>query len=255
MDTTPRMFGLDARVALVTGGSRGIGRACAEALARQGAHVVIGYQRNETAAAATLDAIKARGGNGELMRFDVADEADTQATVQALAKRLGRLDLLIANAGITGSEQLLVRQPMADIERVLRANLLGAMHCCKSVLPSMMKRRYGRIVCLSSVVASTGNLGQAAYAASKAGLEGFVRSVAREYGSRGITVNAVAPGLIATDMTAHLGQAAFDAAATQLPAGRVGQPADVAALIAFLCSDEAGYVTGQVLAVNGGMRM
>jgi 3-oxoacyl-[acyl-carrier protein] reductase len=249
------MFGLTGKFAVVTGGSRGIGRACVLALGRLGAHVTINYRDNEAAANETLAQLTAAGGCGELARFDVGDEAGCNDALRAIGRRHGRLDILVNNAGMAAGDELVLKLGAASLERVLRTNLLGAFHCCKPALFFMMRGRWGRIVNLSSVVAHTGNTGQSAYAAAKAGLEGMTRTLAREYGARGITANAVAPGLIETDMTASFGPEVLTAAGSQIPSGRTGQPEDVAALVAFLCSVEAGYVNGQVIAVNGGMLM
>ena len=249
------MFGLQDRVALVTGASRGIGRASARALAAQGAYVVVSYLANESAAAETLAAVLAAGGRGELQRFDVGDEEQSRTAIRDVARRLSRLDVLVNNAGVVQGEDLLLRMPLSALDAILRTNLRGAFNCSKPALALMMRRRFGRVVNISSMVAQTGNIGQTAYAASKAALEGFTRSLAREYGRKGITANAVAPGLIASDMTAHLGPDGLAVAATQIPLGRTGTPEDVAAVVAFLCSEEAGYVTGQVIGVSGGLDM
>lgn len=249
------MFGLTGKVALITGASRGIGRACARTLAAQGAYVVVNYRHNEAAARCALDEVVAAGGKGELACFDVGEEAASRHAIQEAARRLGRLDLLINNAGVVQGEDLLLRLPSDGLERMLRTNVLGAFYCSKAALSFMMRKRFGRVVTISSVVARTGNVGQTAYAASKAALEGFTRSLAREYGPKGITANVVAPGLIETDMTAHLGADGLAAAATQIPLRRVGTAQDVAAVVTFLCSEEAGYVTGQVIGADGGLAM
>jgi 3-oxoacyl-[acyl-carrier protein] reductase len=248
------MFRLDGRVALVTGASRGIGRAVAQALAAQGATVAINFARSEEQARELAESLAARGARAELLPFDVADSAQVDAAVAGLAQRAGRLDILVANAGIA-LDGLLLRASDADLDRMVAVNLRGAFACARAALKTMMRARWGRVVFVSSVVGETGNAGQAAYAATKAGLLGLARSLAREYGSRGVTVNAVAPGLVETDMTARIPQKAKEAVRAQIPAGRLGTPADVAAAVAFLCSEDASYVTGQVLRVNGGMHM
>lgn len=246
------MFDLSEKVALVTGGSRGLGRAASTWLARAGAYVVINYRGNEEAAQATLAEIEKHGGKGELLRFDVADPEDVDASITVAAKRLGRLDILVNNAGVS-VDQLLLRITSEDLEKTWATNLDGPIYCAKAAVRTMMRARRGRIVNLSSVVGELGNAGQAAYAASKAGLVGLTKSLAREYASRGITVNAVAPGFIETDMTAGLNETQREAIVSQTPLGRVGNPDEVAAAILFLCSDEASYITGQVVRVNGGM--
>ena len=246
------MFRLDEKVALVTGGSRGIGRAICVALARAGAHVVATYQSNEQAAAEALAEISATGGKGELLRLDVRQAEAVDSAVRELTKRLGRLDILVNNAGIA-IDQLLLRVSADDLEQTFATNVHGALYCAKAAIRPMMRARSGRIVSLSSVVAELGNPGQTVYAASKAALIGLTKTLAREYASRGVTANVVAPGFIETDMTADLPAEAKQWIVSQTPLGRVGTPAEVAAAVLFLCSDEASYITGQVLRVNGGM--
>jgi 3-oxoacyl-[acyl-carrier protein] reductase len=246
------MFELGGKVALVTGGSRGIGRAAAEALARQGAHVVINYVSNESAASATAAAIEAAGGTTELLRFDVADAAASEKAITELAKKLGRLDVLVASAGIS-IDALLLRLKEEDFDRTLAVNLKGPVSCARAAIKSMMRAKSGRIIFLSSVVGEMGNAGQTAYAASKAALLGAMKSLAREYASRNITVNAVTPGFIETDMTRALSEEQRKLLQTSIPLGRVGSAHEVAAAIAFLASEEAAYITGHALRVNGGM--
>jgi 3-oxoacyl-[acyl-carrier protein] reductase len=246
------MFDLGGKVAIVTGGSRGIGRATAEALAGQGAHVVVTYVRGEEEARRTVEAISARGGKAEAIAFDVADMKAAEEAVAAAAKRLGRLDILVANAGIA-VDGLLLRVKEDDLDRIFAVNVKGALACARAATKVMMRARAGRIVFLSSVVGEMGNAGQAAYAASKAALLGLAKTLAREYASRGITVNAVAPGFIDTDMTTQITAEMKEGMLKSIPLARTGTAAEVAAAIAFLCSDEAGYVTGQTLRVNGGM--
>jgi 3-oxoacyl-[acyl-carrier protein] reductase len=246
------VFELQQKVALVTGASRGIGRACAVALAKAGAHVVVNYQSNEAAAGEALAEVEAAGGKGELARFDVADMDAVDAAIDGLHKRLGRLDILVNNAGIS-RDNLLMRVKPDDITSTFATNVNGAIWCARAAIRPMMRQKRGRIINLSSVVGESGNPGQAVYAASKAALIGFTKTIAREYASRGITCNAVAPGFIATDMTEKLGEDLQKKIVEQTPAGRVGTPLEVAAAVLFLASDEAGYVTGQVLRVNGGM--
>jgi len=246
------MFRLDGKVALVTGSSRGIGRATALLLARQGAFVVVNYASNEQAAQAVVDEIQRGGGAAERMRFDVADSASVDDAIGDLVKRHARLDILVANAGIA-IDGLLLRVRDEDIDRQLAVNLRGAIACARAAMKSMVRARQGRIVFVSSVIGEIGNAGQAAYASSKAALIGLTRSLAREYGSRGITVNAVAPGLIDTDMTSRLDDNARKSIVSTIPLGHFGKPDDVAAAILYLVSAEASYVTGQTLRVNGGM--
>jgi 3-oxoacyl-[acyl-carrier protein] reductase len=242
----------DGKIAIVTGASRGIGRAIARELARRGATVVAAARGSN--AQAVVDEIAAAGGRAELATAEMTDAASLDALIKGVVERHGRIDILVSNAGIT-RDQLLLRMKRADWDEVLATNLTAAFTLCQAVLKPMIKQRGGRIVAISSVVGQVGNAGQANYAASKAGLIGFCKSMAREVASRGITVNVVAPGLIATDMTKALTESAQQDWAAQIPLGRPGTPEDVAAAVAFLASDEASYITGQVLHVNGGMFM
>lgn len=246
------MFSQENKVALVTGASRGIGRAAAIALGRQKAYVSINYAGNEAAAAETLAKVREAGGDGELQRFDVGDATAVDAAISDLAKRKGRLDVLVVNAGIA-LDTLLLRVTDEQIQKTFATNVNGALWCTKSAIRVMMKKKVGRVILLSSVVAESGNPGQAVYSASKAALIGLTKTLAREYASRGITVNAVAPGFIDTDMTSTLPEEAKASIVAQTPLGRVGTPEEVASAIVFLASDEASYITGQVLRVNGGM--
>jgi 3-oxoacyl-[acyl-carrier protein] reductase len=246
------MFDLSGKVAIVTGGSRGIGRSVAEALAGQGAHVVLTYVRGEEEARKVVEAIAARGGKAEAAQMDVADMKATEDRIAEIAKRIGRLDAMVANAGIA-ADNLLLRVKEEEIDRVLAVNLKGAIACARAATKVMMRARTGRVVLLSSVVGEMGNAGQSVYAASKAALLGLAKTLAREYASRNITVNAVAPGFIDTDMTSSLAGELKQKMLEAVPLGRTGRPEEVAAAIAFLCSDEAAYVTGQTIRVNGGM--
>jgi len=246
------MFDLKDRVAVVTGGSRGIGRAICARLASAGAYVVVNYQGNEAAAAETLDLVRSAGSDGELRRFDVSDGAAADEAINAVAKERGKIDILVNNAGIA-RDQLLLRVSPDDLARTWATNLDGAILCAKAAVRLMMRKKHGRIINLSSVVAEAGNPGQAVYAASKAGIIGLTKTLAREYATRGITVNVVAPGFIETDMTAGLPAEAKTSFLDQTPLGRAGTVEDVAAAVHYLASDEASFVTGQVLRVNGGM--
>jgi 3-oxoacyl-[acyl-carrier protein] reductase len=246
------MFSLSGKVAIVTGGSRGIGRATAEALAAQGARVVVTYVKGADEAQKVVAEIAERGGQAEAVGFDVGQMKATEDAIADVAKRLGRLDILVANAGIA-IDGLLLRVKEEDVDRVLAVNVKGALACARAATKVMMRARAGRVVLLSSVVGEMGNAGQAVYSASKAALLGLTKTLAREYASRGITVNAVAPGFIDTDMTTAVTGELKETMLKGVPLGRTGRAEEVAAAIAFLCSDEAGYITGQTLRVNGGM--
>jgi 3-oxoacyl-[acyl-carrier protein] reductase len=246
------MTTFEGKVAVVTGASRGIGQAIALQLARQGAVVVAAARAAN--AQATVDAIHEAGGRAEVASAEMTDAASLEALVSGTVARHGKIDILVSNAGIT-RDQLMLRMKRADWDDVIATNLTAAFTLCQAALKPMIRQRSGRIVAISSVVGQSGNAGQANYAASKAGLIGFCKSLAKEVASRNVTVNVVAPGLIDTDMTRAITADAQQDWAAQIPMGRPGQPAEVAAAVCFLASDEASYITGQVLAVNGGMYM
>ena len=246
------MLDLSGKVAIVTGASRGIGRAVAVLLASRGAQVVAAARGDH--AAATAVAIQDAGGRADAVPLDVTDTGSVEAMVGGTLERHGRIDILVNNAGIT-RDQLLLRMKPDDWDQVMATNLTAAFTCAQAVIRPMIKQRGGRIVSISSVVGQAGNAGQTNYAASKAGLIGFSKALAREVASRNITVNVVAPGLIDTDMTRGLADKAQGGWTEQIPIGRLGSTEDVAAAVCFLASDEAAYITGQVLAVNGGMYM
>jgi 3-oxoacyl-[acyl-carrier protein] reductase len=240
------------KIAIVTGASRGIGKAIAQELARRGALVVAAARGAN--AQAVVDEITAAGGRAEVAAADMTDTASIEALISGTVARHGRIDILVSNAGIT-RDQLMLRMKRADWDDVIATNLTAAFTLCQAALKPMIRARAGRIVAVASVVGQIGNAGQANYAASKAGLIGFCKSLAREVASRNVTVNVVAPGLIDTDMTRAITADAQKDWTSQIPLGRPGQPADVAAAVCFLASDEASYITGQVLGVNGGMYM
>ena len=246
---------LAGRVALVTGASRGIGRAIALQLGASGAAVVVNSRGSEAAAHEVVGQITAAGGQAIAVQADVSDAAAHEALIKATTDAFGRLDILINNAGIT-RDTLLLRMKTTDIDDVLNTNLRGVMLLTKSALRPMLKNKWGRIISLSSIIGLTGNAGQANYAASKAGLLGFTKSVALEMASRNITANAICPGFIETDMTAAAMTDDFRAKALErVPLGRLGTPADIANAVVFLASDAAAYITGQTLAVDGGWTM
>lgn len=247
------MSGLDGRIALVTGASQGIGRACVLALAEAGATVALAA-RNEAKLAEVAAEIEAAGGKAAAFALDVASEDSIQACAKAVLDRLGKVEILVNNAGIT-RDKLMMQMKREDWDDVLSTNLTGAFLLTQALLRPMLKNRWGRIINISSVVGRTGQAGQVNYAATKAGLIGMTRSLAREVASRGITVNAVAPGYIETPMTAVLDEKQTAAVMAQIPLGRAGTDADIAQAVVYLASEGAGYVTGHVLDVNGGMFM
>ena len=245
---------LDGKTALVTGASRGIGRAIALRLAAEGARVAINYAGNVKAAEEVKAAVEAAGGAAILCQADISDSAAVEAMVADVVKEFGTIDILVNNAGIT-RDTLLMRMKDEDFAKVLDTNLKGVFYCTKAVAKLMMKKRSGRIVNMASVVGLVGNAGQTNYAAAKAGVIGFSKSAARELASRGITVNVVAPGFIGTDMTAVLPEAVKEKTLAGIPLGKMGEPEDVANAVLFLASDQASYITGQVVNVDGGMAM
>ncbi len=246
------MIDLTGKVALVTGGSRGIGRAIAEKLADQGASVVVNYNTNKAAADEVVEGIHAGGGQAIAVQGDVRDPEDAKRMVKTALDEFGRLDILVNNAGTT-RDNLLALMKEADWDLVLDTNLKGAYNVTKAAIRPMMKQRSGRIINITSVAGVAGNPGQANYAAAKAGLIGFTKSVAKELGARNITANAVAPGYVPTDLTANLPEDLIQQAVQLTPLGRLGTVEDVANVVAFLASDEASFITGQVLRVDGGM--
>jgi 3-oxoacyl-[acyl-carrier protein] reductase len=246
------MFDLSGKIAIVTGASRGIGKGIAEVLASRGAHVVAAARGDH--AEATAAGIRQNGGRAESVSLDVTDAASIDAMIAGVLERHQRVDVLVNNAGIA-RDQLMLRLKRQEWDDVIGTNLTSAFTCVQAVLKPMIKQRSGRIISISSVVGQMGNAGQANYAASKAGLIGFSKAVAREVASRNITVNVVAPGWIETDMTRALAEKAQAEWESLIPLKRLGTPRDIAVAVCFLASDEASYITGQVLAVNGGMYM
>lgn len=242
------------RAALVTGGAKGIGRAICLALAAGGMNVAVNYAGSAAAAEETAAACRALGVQAVALQADVRHPDECQKLIDTAAVAFGRLDVLVNNAGVT-TDKLLIRMTEEDFDHVIDTNLKGAFFCTKAASRLMMRQRYGRIISVSSVVGLHGNAGQTNYAASKAGLIGLMKSVAKEYAARGVTANAVAPGFIETDMTAAMPTAARTAAVAAIPTGKVGCPQDVAAAVAFLAGEHAGYITGQVLCIDGGMGM
>ena len=242
------------KTAVVTGGSRGLGRAICLELAAGGANLVFCFAGNEAAAQETAQACRALGAEVDYLRCNVADSTQVKELMETAVQRFGRIDILVNNAGIT-RDGLMLTMKESDFDQVVETNLKGTFLCMKAAARQMVKQRYGRIVNLSSVVGLRGNAGQVNYAASKAGVIGMTKSLAKELAGRNITVNAVAPGFIDTDMTAALTDAARTAALGAIPMGRMGAPEDVARAVAFLAGDSAAYITGQVLAVDGGMSM
>lgn len=242
------------RAALVTGGAKGIGRAVCLTLAEKGMDIAVNFAGSAAAAEETAAACRALGVRAVTLQADVRRPENCQKLVEDTVAALGRIDVLVNNAGIT-ADTLMLRMTEADFDNVLATNLKGAFFCTKAASRTMMRQRYGRIISISSVVGLHGNAGQTNYAAAKAGLVGLTKSVAKEYAARGITANVVAPGFIDTDMTAAMPESARAAAAASIPAGKVGDAKDVAAAVAFLAGEQAGYITGQVLCVDGGMGM
>ena len=245
---------LAGQVAVVTGASRGIGRAIALSLAQAGAYVVLNYRGNQTAADTSLAAIVEQGGRGELSRFDVANESEIEQAVKKIVDGHNKIDILVNNAGVT-ADSLLMRISAVDWDQVIGTNLKGTILCTKVVSRHMIRQRFGRILNMSSVAGQTGNAGQSLYAASKAGIIGFTKTIARELASRNVTANVIAPGFIETDMTAKLSEQQREKSIQLIPLGRFGTCQEVADMVVFLAGEKAGYITGQVFSINGGLYM
>jgi 3-oxoacyl-[acyl-carrier protein] reductase len=244
----------EGRVAVVTGGGRGIGRAIAVRLAKEGAQIAISYRSNDAAAGEAAEEVRGAGVRCELFKGDVAEPGDVKALFDGVTEAFGRVDILVNNAGVT-RDNLMMRMKEEEFDEVLRTNLKGTYLCTRAAMRPMVRARWGRIVSVSSVVGLVGNAGQANYAASKAGIIGFTKSVAREVAQRGITANVVAPGYVETELTGGLPEGIKDQIRGQVPSGRFGEPEEVAEVVAFLAGEGTGYVTGQTLAVDGGMTM
>jgi 3-oxoacyl-[acyl-carrier protein] reductase len=245
---------LAGQVAVVTGASRGIGRAIALSLAKAGAYVVLNYRGNQTAADASLAAIVEQGGRGEISRFDVANESEIEQAVKKIVDGHNKIDILVNNAGVT-ADNLLMRISAVDWDEVIGTNLKGTILCTKVVSRHMIRQRSGRILNMSSVAGQTGNAGQSLYAASKAGIIGFTKTIARELALRNVTANVIAPGFIETDMTAKLSEQQREKSVQLIPLGRFGTCQEVADMVVFLAGEKAGYITGQVFSINGGLYM
>ena len=245
---------LKDKCAIITGGGRGIGKAIALKLAEAGADIVINYRNSEKEAIELVNEIEAKGAQALLVQADISSFEQCDKLIKSAQDRFGKIDILVNNAGIT-KDTLLLRMKEEDFDKVIQTNLKGTFNCIKHCSAVMLRQKYGRIINISSVIGLVGNAGQANYAASKAGIIGLTKAVAKELGSRGITVNAVAPGFIDTDMTEILSEKIKDSLMDNIPLKRLGNPSDVANLVAFLASDEAGYITGQVINVDGGMVM
>jgi 3-oxoacyl-[acyl-carrier protein] reductase len=245
---------VEGRVALVTGGGRGIGRAIAVRLAREGARVVVSYRSNDAAAEETAELVRKAGVECETFKGDMASPEDVEALMKGVGEVFGAVEILVNNAGTT-RDNILLRMKDAEFDEVLATNLKGTYLCTRAVLRGMVRARWGRVVNISSVVGLLGNAGQANYAASKAGIIGFTKSVAREVAGRGITANAVAPGYVETELTGVLPESIKEQILGQVPMGRLGEPEEIAEVVAFLAGDRAAYVTGQTIAVDGGMVM
>ena len=248
------IYNLEGKVALVTGASRGIGRQIALTLAASGATVLVNYCGSQEKARAVVDEILAQGGSAGSFGWDVADDQATEQMVADILAKYGKVDILVNNAGIT-RDNLIIKMSEEDFDKVVSTNLKGTFHTIKHLYKNFMKLRGGRIINISSVSGVMGNAGQANYSASKAGVIGLTKSTARELAARNVCVNAIAPGFVVTDMTDKMSETALDNAKNMIPLKRLGNPEDIANMVAFLASDEAGYITGQVFCVDGGMQM